>query len=103
MLIYYFYRDNLSSLIKSSDEDNVMNYNTDIDSLGEHDFAVWKDRATVADCLRKFGHNELANFTLKPSVEHEFIQDCINVLKWEATARKDKDIINRLAYAGLIG
>jgi hypothetical protein len=81
---------------------NYLEYDNDIDPRGEHDFSIWKERSVVADCLSELGYKQLASFTLKPSVEHNFVQDCINVIKQEANARKDYELIDRLAFAGLI-
>lgn len=77
-----------------------MNYDID-DYSGEYDFAIWSYRSTVADCLSELGYRQLASFVMKPSIEHDFVQDCITLCAKESNRRKDCDIMDRLAYAGL--
>ena len=77
-----------------------MSYNlSDYDAT--YDFEEWAYRGTISECLKKFGYQELAVFTMKPGIDHPFLLDCLKLLQQEATTRHDDDVISTLASNGL--
>jgi hypothetical protein len=55
----------------------------------------------VADCLRQYGHSELAN-QLLTSTKIGFFDQCLNIIKNEAVKRFDNNVLERLYFSGLI-
>jgi len=60
-----------------------------------------EDYAVLSDCLRQYGHSDLAN-KLLTSTKIGFFDQCLSIIKKEAIKRFDNDVLERLYFSGLI-
>lgn len=77
-----------------------MMYN-DICSATEGVTSLMQQMFVISDCLLKLGYRKLA--MLAQQADHwEFANDFVTLVSREARNRQDDDILDRLAFAGLI-
>lgn len=73
---------------------------TDLHSDGS--FAIWRERSTIAECLRDLDMPILAVKSMKDSATRELIDSFLNIIWREANRLQRHDVLERLFFAGLI-
>lgn len=69
--------------------------------LGDKDYAIWKERSIIADCLRDLGLSDLATQLHTPTCNGD-IMPYIHLIQKIADKTKNNDVLDRLYFAGLI-
>lgn len=67
-----------------------------------NDFAIWKERSVIADCLRDLGMDDFAAKAIKPDTQQELIEKFLSIIQIEAYKLKKHDVLEKLSFAGLI-
>ena len=70
--------------------------------FGEYDYQIWSQGVVIADCLRKYGLNDMASDLHKQAHDGDKITGYVNLINRIATSYKDNDVLDRLYFAGLI-
>jgi len=65
-------------------------------------FAIWKERSTVAECLRDLDMPILAVKSMQESATNELIDSFLHIIQREANRLQRHDVLERLFFAGLI-
>ena len=74
--------------------------NTELHSDGS--FAIWKERSTIAECLRDLDMPVLAAKSTHKSATNELIDSFLHIITREANRLQRHDVLERLFFAGLI-
>ncbi len=77
---------------------------TDFEDFGicEADFAIWKERSVIADCLVDVGLPELAKEVHNAPANVGIISKYLDIITRTADKIKHSDVLERLYFAGLI-
>lgn len=68
----------------------------------EADYAIWKERSVIADCLNDLNMPELAKEVHKAPVNGGIISKYLDIITRTADKVKHSDVLDRLYFAGLI-
>ena len=68
----------------------------------EADYAIWKERSVIADCLRDLGMPALATEAMYAPANIGHIEKFLSIIKKSADKVKHSDVYERLYFAGLI-
>lgn len=67
----------------------------------KHPTTLQQQMFIVSDCLLKLGYRKLA-IDAQTSSHWEFVHEYVTIITREAKYRQDDDLLDRLAFAGLI-
>lgn len=67
----------------------------------QHPTSLQQQMFIVSDCLLKLGYRKLA-LDAQRSSHWEFVNEYVTIITREANYRQDDDLLDRLAFAGLI-